>query len=172
MTESLEKSPINIEMTDLINAIFHNPLDAVAKALDDEEEVQRQIRPATPEELAAIEALAQKTALLQDELKALIATHIGTKSKELSVLKDQLLESMLNHNLSEVWVKGRPPIEVVVKKERKASKKSIIAALSKINGDPKKGTEEGNKLWNTIPQVDKETLSIPDPSPPEIDSPY
>lgn len=172
MTEIVpEKQPINVDMADLINVIFMNPLDAVVKGIadDDEEAIQRQIRPATPEEMADIESLAQRAALLQDEIKGLL----GNKPRELAALKEQLLERMLNHGLPEVYVPGRPAIEVVVRNERKGSKKSLIAARTKeLAGDKAKATEEITRLWNAIPQVPKESLSIPDPTPPEIDSPY
>lgn len=178
VTDSQDKGPADIGIGDLVNSIFLNALDNRARASsrdDDEEQTQRQLRQATPEEMAAIEALAAKAAGLQDEVKVILAKVeqlVGPKSKELSALKADLLERMLTHNLTEVWVPGRPAIEVVVRKERKASKKSIIAALSKILGDTKKGATEGTKLWNSIPQVDKEALSIPDRTPPEIESPY
>ena len=140
---------------------------------DEDEEVQRQTRPATPEEMIEIEALAQKTATLQDELKLIIERVVGGRSKELAGLKAQLLDRMLTHNLTEVWVRGRPPIEVVIKNERKSSKKAIIAALTKMHGgDTKKAAAEANTLWNTIPQTKKPTLSIPEASAPDIQSPY
>jgi hypothetical protein len=164
----------DIGIGDLINAIFKRP-ERVSAPEEDEEQVKRQIRPATPQEMAEIEALAAKAALLQDEVKLILAKVdelVGARSKMLSSMKAELLDRMLNHNLTEVWVPGRPAVEVVVKKERKASKKGIIAALSKSLGDEKKGALEGNALWNSLPQVDKQTLSIPDPSPPEGDSPY
>lgn len=169
------KAPANIDMADLIGSIFKRPQLSPAQAGDDEdgEEIQRQIRPATPQEMAEIEELAAKTAALQDELKLIIAKVVGTRPKELAAMKAQLLDRMLNHNLSEVWVRGRPPVEVVVKNERKSSKKAIIAALTKIHGgDTKKAATEANVLWNTIPQTKKPTLSIPEASAPDIDSPY
>lgn len=163
----MTEAPANVDMLDLISAIFLRP--EPAKEEDAEEEaVQRQIRQATPEEMVEIEALAARTALLQDQIKALM----GDKAKELNAMKAQLLDRMLTHNLPEVYVRGRPAIEVVIKKDRKPTKKSILAVFTKELGDAKKAAEETNRLWNSIPQVPKETLVIPDATPPEIDSPY
>jgi hypothetical protein len=161
------EGPPDVNMLDLISAIFLRPEPAKEEA-DEEEAVQRQIRQATPEEMVELEALAARTASLQDQIKALM----GDKAKELSAMKAQLLDRMLTHNLTEIYVRGRPAIEVVIKKDRKPTKKSILAVFTKQLGDAKKAAEETNRLWNAIPQADKESLSIPDATPPEIDSPY
>lgn len=158
--------PAVVDIADIISAIFARPADPPQD--DDAEAVQRQIRPATPNEMADIEALAMRTALLQDEVRALM----GKKAQELRNLQQQLLDRMLNHGIPELHIAGRPAIEVVLRKERRASKKSITAALTKELGDPKKAAAEATKLWNSIPQVDKESLVIPDVAQPDIESPY
>lgn len=168
-----DQCPIDIGMEDLINSIFLNPLDATVRALArEDEQLQRQIKPPSAQDMAEVEALALRAATLQDEVHELLSRFVASRSKELAGLKDQLLERMLGHGLSAVEIPGRPAIEVVVRNERKASKKSIQAAFQKILGDSKKAAQEANQLWNSIPQVQKESLVIPEPTPPEIDSPY
>jgi len=176
---------------DLIRAMLGNPLDAIAKAdiVPDQsvpaqqaraeascEQIAEQVRPPTQEEQAEIEALAESAAQLQDEIKALM----GDRSKKMRALKDQLKDRFLRHGLKEVTIAGRPPIELTESKNRKPTRKAIIEVMQKTMiaqlGDEKEGKKQGKmkalNLWNAIEQTTSNSISIPDPSPPEMESPY
>jgi len=179
--------PGDYNIGDLVRVAFADkPLDALAKAdiAPSEPAIEEQVRKPTDNEQAEIEKLATEAAELQDELKA--AT--GDKGSRLKSLRNQLKEKMLQHGLTEVNINGRPPIELATSQSRKASRKSIVAVLEDAEAkkltkeqqrDPKvlkKAKSEGKKkalnLWNTIPYTVSQSIKIPDPAPPEVDSPY
>jgi len=162
------------DMGDLIRAMLGNPLDALARA-----DIVSDVEPARPPsagELAAIQDLAENAARLQDEIQAAV----GDKGGELRKLKSQLKDQMLRHGLRDVSIAGRPPIELTESSSRKPTRKAIVSAMQKAMikqlGDEEKGMKEGKmkalNLWNLIEPSKTNSLSIPDPSPPEMESPY
>jgi hypothetical protein len=179
--------PGDYSIGDLIRVAFvDKPLDALAKAdiSPDEPAIEDQVRVPTDNEKAEIEEIAMKAAELHDELKAAM----GNKPQRLKSLRAQLKEKMIRHGLTEVNINGRPPIELTSSSSRKASRKSIIgvleaAAVSKLTEEQrrdskqlKKAQKEGKtkalNLWNAIPMTPSQSVKIPDPTPPEVDSPY
>lgn len=169
----------DLSIGDIIRATLGNPLDALAKA-DTlpaiPEQLEQQIRPPTPNELAVIESLAEKAAKLKDEISAAM----GTKGSDLRKLTAELKDKMLSHGMKEVVIAGRPPIELTEKLTRKNTRKALVAAYQKVMieklGDEKKGMKEGKmkglNMWNKIDQSIGHTLSIPDPSPPDVEPHY
>jgi hypothetical protein len=157
----------NYDIGDLIRANMGNALDAIVKAIDQapaidgDESVEEQVRPATDDELADIEALAMEAAEVQDEIKAAV----GDKGAKLKILKAQLKDRMLQHGLKEVVIAGRPPIELEERRSRKPTRKLIIAAMQKEHGDAE-GKKKALKLWNSIEYSTTQSVSIPDPTPP------
>jgi hypothetical protein len=157
-------------MGDLINSIFKNPVDAITEAVvreEEEERIAEQLRPATDNELAEIETIAEAAAKLQDELKA---EPVDERPKQLKALKAELLARLLKHGMKELNIPGRPAIEVVVTNNRKPTRKAIIATMEKA--DPKEGRKKAIQLWNSIEPTTSEKVVIPEPSPPEVESPY
>ncbi len=167
---------------DIIRAACINPLDAIVRADGLEgPAIDEQVRAPTDNELAELEQIAFDAARVQDELRAAV----GDLDKKLRGLRDQLKERLLRHGLKEVVIAGRPPIELTESNSRKPTRKSIIevleaAEVSKIvNPSPKalkeakaKGKMKALNLWNAIPQSTSYGISIPDPTPPEVDSSY
>ena len=175
------------DIGDIVRVAFTDkPLDALAKAdiVPDAPAIAEQVRKPTPNELAAIEKIADDAARVQDELKA--AT--GTKAADLRNLKAQLKDQMIRFGMNEITINGRPPIELTSSNSRKPTRKSIVdileeAAVKKLTEEQrrdakqvKKAQKEGKtkalNLWNMIPQSTSQSIRIPDPSPPEVDSPY
>lgn len=164
------------DIGDIIRASMGNPLDAIVKATAPEPAIVDQVRPATAEDLAAITATAEEAARLQDEIKATM----GDRGRQLSKLKAELKDKMLKHGLRELTVNGRPPIELSESNSRKPTRKAIIKVLQDAYvlklGDKKKGEAEGKmkalNLWNAIETVTSYSVSIPDPVPTEMESPY
>jgi|3_EtaG_2_1085321.scaffolds.fasta_scaffold00329_5 hypothetical protein len=167
MTE--HHNEVDYDIGDLIRAACLGPLDALARAdtIPDGAAIEEQVRPANSQELAEIEELASQAAQIQDFIKSTI----GSKSQELRKLKAQLKERLLKHGMSEVNIDGRPPIELTTSSSRKGTRKSIITVLQKEFGD-KDGKMKALNLWNKIDPTTSHSISIPDPSPPEIESPY
>lgn len=173
-------------MGDIIRAMLGNPLDAMAKAdiVADEPAIAEQVKTLDDEGLKALVELAEKAAQKQDELKAAI----GDKQGELKKLKGELKESMLKYGLKELRIAGRPPIELTEKSSRKANRKNIISTMQeafvkkltdeerrdskKVKEAEAEGKMKALNLWNAIPQTPSQSLSIPDPTPVEPDSPY
>jgi hypothetical protein len=129
--------------------------------------IAEQVRAPNSEELVGIQELAIQAALIQDYIKDVI----GNKSRELRNIKAQLKDRLLRHGLSELSIPGRPPIELTSSNSRKLTRKSLIVILQKEFGD-KEGKMKALNLWNKIEPTVSYSLSIPDPSPPEIDCPY
>ena len=163
------------DIGDVIRATLGNPLDAVVKGIE-EPAIEEQVRAPTPNELSEIEKLATEAAGLQDELRAAV----GDKQRRLKALTGQLKDQMIRHGLNDVRIAGRPPIELTTRSNRKPTQKSIVAAMQKEMvaklGDEKKGKAEGKRLalnlWNSIEPTVSQNVSIPDPSPPEVEAPY
>jgi len=182
--------PGDFNLGDIIRVAFTDKaatLDNLAKAdiiSDDEPAIEEQVRPPTDNELAEIELLAAKAAELQDRLKEVT----GTMAGDLRKLKDQLKLKMLDHGLKELSIAGRPAIELTETSSRKPTRKAIIDVLEKAavgklteeeRRDAKKlkaakadGKTKALNLWNAIEPTAGHSLKIPDPSPPEVDSPY
>jgi len=173
------------DIGDIIRAALGNALDALARAdIVTEPAIVDQVRPPTDEELAAITATAESAAQLQDEIK----TVMGDRGRQLSKLKAELKDRMLKHGLRELTVSGRPPIELNESNSRKPTRKAIIATFQ--DSELKKLTEEqrrdsklkkkaeadgkmrGLNLWNAIETSTSYSVSIPDPVPTEMESPY
>lgn len=159
------------DLGDILRASLGHPLDALAAI----PAVDQQVRAATPNELAAIEVVAEKAARLQDEIKAAV----GEKGGELRKLKDQLKQSLLQHGLKELTIAGRPPIELSETKNRKPTRKAIVATMQDALVDElgeveakKEGKIRAFKLWASIKPTIGHSLSIPDPSPPDIEPSY
>lgn len=171
------------DIGDILRAALGCPLDAVVQATS-EPAIEEQVRPPTKEELAEITELAEKAARLQDEVRELV----GDKNRELSALKKQLKQKFLDHGMEELQIAGRPPIELTTSNARKANRKTIVAAYQKRElelltdeqrRDPKakkkaeaEGKRKGLNLWNTIDMTTSHSLSIPDPSPPDLEPDY
>ena len=86
-------------------------------------------------------------------------------------MKSELKDRMIQHGLKEVSIDGRPPIELTERSSRKPTRKAIIKAMQDEHGDAD-GKKKALKLWNSIEPAISHGLTIPDPSPPELDSPY
>ncbi len=154
---------MEINIGDVIRVAFGNPLDAIAAALkrqEEEEAITEQVRPATQEEQAAMEKVADEAASLQDELAALV----GDKQTKLKDLRKDLTGRMLKHGLKELKIAGRPAIELTTTRSRKATRKSIVAAMVAKLGE-KEGKMKGTNLWNAIAFTDGVKLTIPSPLP-------
>ncbi len=136
-----------------------NPCDAIAKALEDEPAIEEQDSEPSSDDLEELEKLAMDAARLQDELKEIQ----GDRPTRLRNLKKQVLEKMLKHGLRELKLPDRPAIEVVTRNNRKPTKKAITGVLGKAEAD---------KLWSSIEPTTSNSLEIPDPVPPEVESPY
>lgn len=164
-----DKNPRNFKMDDLIRSVFMNPCDAMAHAdIVDEPAIEEQARAPSPNELADLEKLAEAAARLQDDIKA----NPDDRSKQLKVLKDELLDKMLTFKLNSLEIPGRPAIEVTTSRSTKANRKNLIATMQELLGDEKKGKTEALRIWDRLPMPESHSLKIPDPSPPEVDSPY
>jgi len=148
---------------DIIRVAFGNPVDAVASAVAREDAIAEQVRPATDNEKAEMEAVAIKAAALQDE----IAEAMGDKGSRLRALRSDLTGRMLKHGVKELKIAGRPAIELTDTRSRKANKKSITAALVKKLGE-KEGKMKAANLWNALAWTNGHKLSIPQPAP-EVD---
>jgi hypothetical protein len=179
--------PGNYDIGDIVRVAFTDkPLDALAKAdiVPDEPAIALQVRPPTDNELAVIEKIALDAAELQDKLKEAA----GSLASDLKKLKDQLKEKMIRHGMTEVNISGRPPIELASSRSRKASRKAIIGVLEtaaekklteeerrdpkQVKRAKKEGKTEALNLWNAIDYTTTQSVKIPDPSPPEVESPY
>jgi len=156
-----DKNPADINMGDLIQSVF------LPDGKKEEPAIDEQDRAPSPNELAALEKLAEEAAQLQDELKQ---KEKDERPAKLKALKAELLGKMLSHGLKELKIFGRPTIEVVTTNSRKPTRKAIIATMEKM--DKEHGKENAIKIWNMIPMTPSTSLSIPDPSPPEEDAPY
>lgn len=170
------------DIGDVIRAALGNPLDAIAQA--SEPAIEEQVSSPTSNEQAEIEALAMEAAQLQDELRAAI----GDKQSRLRGLTGRLKDQMLKHGMRSVIVAGRPPIELVERSNRKPTRKAIIDVLQneelkqltdEQSKDPKvrqKAMDQGKtkalNLWNKIEPTISQSITIPEPTPPEVDSPY
>lgn len=140
---------------------------------------KRQITPATPEDVVKMKELGEKAAQAQDEIENIMGP-IKAKLKafqdqlmspvkgqltqieeELDRYSDQLLEKMLSHGTKALKIDGRPPIEVVTKKDKSLTRKELIRIL--------KG--EGAKVWNQLTVTEKHSLKIPEATPTEPDGP-
>lgn len=181
-----ELDPGDFNIGDIVRVAFTDkPLDALAKAdIVEDEPATEQVREPTSNELAALEKLAQEAAELQDKLKE--AT--GTMPGELKKLKAQVKLTMLKHGMKELTISGRPAIELTESSSRKASRKSIIAVLEtaavkkltdeqrrdakQLKAAQKEGKTKALNLWNAIEPTVSQSLKIPEPSPPEVESPY
>jgi len=184
-----ELDPGDFNIGDIVRVAFGDPsqtLDHLAKAdiAPDEPAIEEQVRPPTDNELAEIEKIAADAAELQDKLKEATGTMAGDLKKK----KDQLKEKMIRHGLKELTIGGRPPIEITETKSRKPTRKAIIGVLENASvgkltdgqrRDPKqlkKAKAEGKtkalNLWNSIERTTSQSLKIPDPSPPGVESPY
>ena len=161
--------PGDYDIGDLVRVAFGNPLDALALAdtKPDEPAIVEQLRAPTAEELAVMEKLASDAAIAQDKLKEAA----GTLAADLKKLKAQLKEQMIRFGMSEITINGRPPIELTSSSSRKPTRKAIIAVLQKQLGD-KEGKMKALNLWNKIEPTVSQSVKIPDPSPPEVESPY
>jgi hypothetical protein len=159
----------NYDIGDLIRAAHLGSPDVLARSDTALEGliIAEQVRPPNPKELEEIQELASQAAQIQDYIKEAL----GNKSRELRNLKAQLKDRLLRHGLSELSIPGRPPIELTSSNGRRATRKSLIAVLQKEFGD-KEGKMKALNLWNKIEPTVSHSISIPDPSPPEIESPY
>lgn len=167
---------------DVIRAAIGSPLDAIVKA--DELAIEEQVRAPTDNELAELQKLASQAAELQDELRAAI----GDKQQRLKILTSRLKDEMMSHGMKDITIAGRPPIELTERKNRKPTQKAIVAAMQeeerkKLTADQLEDPKEKKKaeaagraralhLWNSIEPTVSQSISIPDPSPPEVDAPY
>lgn len=184
MTDALDPGDLNIG--DIVRVAFSGPertLDNLVAA-DTEPAIEEQIRPPTDNEKAEIEELARQAAELQDKLKEVQ----GDMPGELRSLKDQLKEKMLRHGMKEINIHGRGPIELTESSSRKGTRKSIIDVMERKSveqlteeqrRDPKQlksakadGKKKALNLWNAIEPTVSQSLKIPDPAPPEVESPY
>jgi len=174
--------PGNYNIGDIVRVAFgDSPLDALAKAdiVPDDPAIEQQVRAPTDNELAEIEALAMKAAAIQDKLKGAQ----GTMPGDLSKLRDQLKEKLMQHGMTEVVIHGRPPIELTASNSRKPTRKAIVAILEdaaakkltdgerrddrKVKQAKMEGKTKALNLWNMIPQVTSFSVKIPDPAPIE-----
>lgn len=165
-----KRKKTELDIGDVLRAALGNPLDAMVKAVESEpakESLAEQAKAPTPLVLENLEKVATAAAELQDEIKGLV----GEKQKQLNQLKGILKEQMLNHGLKQVTISGRPPIELTESVSRKPTRKGIIEILQKELGE-KEGKAKGMSLWNQLEPTTSYSLSIPDPNPPEIESPY
>lgn len=160
-----------------------NPLDAMARSdIASEPAIDEQVRDPNEEELDRIRELASSAAQLQDEIKQVM----GDRAARLSSMKKQLKEELLRFGLQEVRIAGRAPIELTTSNNRKATRKSIIETMQKLlvsqlgENAPEEAVAEAEKegkkralnLWNNIERTTSYSLSIPDPAPPDLESPY
>ena len=151
------------------------PPEAVLNAMAAIPETPEEVAPPSDNEMAEIEKLATDAAALQDFIKEAI----GSKSGDLRKLKAQLKERLIHFGLKEVTIAGRPPIELNESKTRKPTRKAIVSVMQKQLVEElgeteakKEGKLRAFKLWASIEQSTSQSLSIPDPSPPEMESPY
>jgi hypothetical protein len=179
--------PGDYNIGDIVRVAFTDkPLDALAKAdiVPDEPAIVEQVRKPTDNELAALEKLAGEAARTQDKLKAAQ----GSMPGDLKKLRAQLKEQMIRYGMTEVSIDGRPPIELTSSNSRKPTRKAIVAILEEaaekklteeqrrdakqVKKAKKEGKTKALNLWSLIPQTTSQSVRIPDPSPPEVDSPY
>jgi len=174
----------NFTIGDLIRATFGNPLDALAKADTAPDQIEEQVRPPDQAEMAAIEEVARNAAQLQDEIKELI----GDRNTRMRALRAELKENLLRFGMKEIVINGRPPIELTESSSRKPTRKAIVTVMEEScvkkltdeqRRDPKQlkaakadGKMKALNLWNAIPTSTSIGVSIPDPSPEELESPY
>jgi hypothetical protein len=156
----------------------------MAKADTAPDQIEEQVRPPDQAELAAIEAIAQNAAQLQDEIRE----RMGDRAQRLKALKAELKGKLLQHGLKEITINGRPPIELTESNSRKPTRKAIIGVMEEAcakkltdeeRREPKKlkaakaeGKMKALNLWNAIPYATSTSVKIPDPSPEELESPY
>ena len=166
-----------------IGDVIRTTLGKPAKS-DAPEELASQVRPPTSEEMAEIENIATEAARLQDELRAVD----DDRPARLRKLVGELKIRMLAHGLTDVVISGRPPIELGTTNNRKPTRKGIIAAfqdleLEKLTEEQRrdtklvkeaesKGKQNGLNFWNRIEPTTSHSVKIPDPTPPEVESPY
>ena len=171
------------DIGDIIRGSLGNPLDAIIKAALPGPAIADQVRPPTTDEMRGIEEVAEKAAQLQDEL-----SELSPKFGELKRLKTELKAQMMKHDLREVVIAGRPPIELNESNSRKPTRAAIVAVMQEA--EVKKLTEEQRRdpklkkkaeadgkmralnLWNAMPQSTSYSVSIPAPAPTEMESPY
>ena len=174
----------NFSIGDLVRATWGNPLDALAKADTAPDQIEEQVRPPDQAELAAIEAIAQNAAQLQDEIRE----RMGDRGQRLKALRAELKGKLLQFGMTEITIPGRPAIELTESNSRKPTRKAIIAVMEEASvkkltdeqrRDPKQlkkakadGKMKALNLWNTIPYSVSQSIKIPDPSPEELESPY
>lgn len=167
----IELDPGDYNIGDIVRVAFTDKsatLDNLAKAdIVSEPAIDQQVRKPTDNEQAEIEKIATEAAELQDELKKVV----GDKQRRLKSLRDQLKEKMIHHGLNEVTISGRPPIELASSSSRKPTRKAIISVLQEQLGK-KEGKMKALNLWNAIEPTTSQKITIPDPAPPEMDSPY
>jgi len=161
---------MEIHIGDVIRAAF-DAEQPDAAAIAREEAIAEQVRPPTPDELAAIEKVAEETAQLQDEL-----SQFNDKFSKLRDLKKDLTGKMIKHGLKELKIAGRPAIELADTNSRKPTRKAIVAAMQKAYVEKlgeKKGMKEGKErafaLWGALAPTPGHKLTIPAPVPESDD---
>lgn len=154
---------MELQIGDVIKAAFGVPESSDAT----DEAIAEQVRPPTPEELAAIEKVAAEASALQDEL-----SKYSDQFSKLRDLKRDLTGRMVKHGMKELKIAGRPAIELADTNSRKPTRKAIVAAMQKAYVE-KLGEKEGMKvgkqkafaLWGTIDPTPGHKLTIPEPVP-------
>lgn len=147
----------------IFGLIFNgNELDVLAATpAPDPAKPQRQITPATPEDIEKMKDMGEKAILLKQEIEDLlrpVAGQIKEKQKALKAESDELLDKLMGHGLDYLKIEGLGTIEVETKKDKKKTLEELKRILK---------PEEGLRVWKQLTVVESHRLRLPDPAPPE-----
>lgn len=150
------KGPPNISLAEIVAAMFNTGQAPEVTDVPSEATVPpaAQITPPTEEDWAAMKALAEEAAELDDQISALA----GALMIELAEKKKALRIKMVSHNVTEVPIAGRGAAVLSVERKKETTKKALTAVV---------GPEQANDIWKKLGTKTSYSLSIPPRRPPE-----